>query len=346
MTSSSKAIAACALMILLGIGMLSFRSTVKDEEDRGWVTHTHLVLERLQDVLLDVTQAETGQRGYMLTGEEQYLGPYQAGSDQVQRDIEEVRKLTADNPTEQVAIKSLELKVEARLALLVDLMEIRRRSGLMAGAAIVAKGNSEELMNQVRKQISEMRHMELQLLSRRLETAAASSRKMKAVIVLGSALAILISLLAGFVIHRETGRRNLAEQELQHVNEHLARRTVELSETNHELESFSYSVAHDLRAPLRHIAGYANVLVQDYAPHLDAEGQRYLAKLVDGSQKMGHLVDDLLSLSKIGLQELSLEITPLDRLLRQVVVEFDMEGSGRSIEWQLGELFDVRCDPG
>ena len=346
MNFSSKAFAACALMILLGIGILSYRSTVRDEEDRGWVTHTHLVLEKLQAVLIDITQAEAGQRGYMLTGEAMYLGPYESGLDLVHRDMEEVRRLTADNPRQLDAIKSLKPVVDARLRLLAGRMEIRRRTGLLAGAEAVAKGDGEQLMNDIRERIEEMRSTEGQLLKIRLETAAAGTRKMKAVIVLGNTLAILILSGAGLVIRREASRRNLAEQDLKHVNEHLERRTAELSDANRELESFSYSVAHDLRAPLRHIAGYSDVLTQDYGPRFDVEGQRCLEKIGDGAQKMGRLVDDLLSLSKIGRQELSVEVTSLDLLLRQVVEELAPECSGREVEWQIGDLYSAECDPG
>jgi light-regulated signal transduction histidine kinase (bacteriophytochrome) len=200
-------------------------------------------------------------------------------------------------------------------------------------------------MGQIAAQIGEMRQTETKLLSRRLDTAAASARKIKVAIVCGNALAILILLVAGFVIHRETSRRNRAEQNLKHVNERLERRTADLSETNIELESFAYSVAHDLRAPLRHIAGYSNVLVQDYGPQLDEEGLRYLGKIGDGAQEMGRLVDDLLSLSKIGRQQLSLQKTPLDSILRQVVEDFAPECSGREVEWRIGALSSADCDP-
>jgi signal transduction histidine kinase len=332
-------------MILLGIGILSFRSTVRDEEDRAWVTHTHLVLEKLQAVLIDITEAETGQRGYLLTSEEEYLEPYQAGLDHVHRDIQELRELTSDNPRQRDAIQRLEPLIEARLAGLAAWMEIRTRAGLMAAAEAVTKGNSGELMNEIRERIGEMRHTERQLLGRRLETATASTRKMKVVIVLGNGLAILILLMAGFVIHREAGRRNLAEQRLEKVNEHLRRRTAALLEANSEMESFSYSVSHDLRAPLRQIGGYSHVLVQDYGSQLDAEARRYLEKVQDGARKMGLLVDELLSLSKIGRQELSFEETSLDSPVRQVVEDLAPECSGRDVEWRIGELFSVECDP-
>jgi light-regulated signal transduction histidine kinase (bacteriophytochrome) len=179
-----------------------------------------------------------------------------------------------------------------------------------------------------------------------LESAAASTRRMKAVIVVGNALAVLILLAAGLVIHREASRRNLAEKDLKNVNEHLEHRTAELSDTNSQLESFSYSVAHDLRAPLRQIAGYSNVLIQDHGPHLNAEARGYLEKVEAGARKMGRLVDDLLSLSKVGRQELSLQDTPLDSVLRQVVEDLAPECSGRRVDWQIGGLFSAKCDPG
>jgi len=347
MTFSSKAIAVCALLIMLGIGLLSFRSTMRDAEDREWVTHTHLVLEKLQGVLIDVTQAETGQRGYMLTGEDRYLEPYREGLNRVQQDIKELRDLTSDNTRQQEAIQRLEPLITARLAGMDERIEVRKRSGLMAGIEAVVRANGgEHLMKPIRVQIVEMRETEERLLGRRLETAAAGTRKVKAVIVLGNALGLLILLVAGVVIHREAGRRNLAEQELRQANGHLEQRTTELSDANSELESFSYSVAHDLRAPLRQISGFSNVLVQDYGPRLDAEALRYLEKVQDGARKMGRLVDDLLCLSKIGRQELLLQATPLDSLLRQAIEELAPECSGRKVEWQIGGLFTTDCDPG
>jgi signal transduction histidine kinase len=347
MTSSSKAIAACALIILLSIGVLSYRSIVRDEQDRGWVTHTHLVLEKLQAVLIDISQAETGQRGYTITGQDSYLDPFRAGLKQVHHDVEGLRELTSDNPRQQEAIGHLEALIAARLDGLAEQIEIRRRGGLAAGAEAVASGdNGEGTTDAIRAQIGDMRQTEARLLSMRLSTAAASTGRMKAVIVLGNALGILILSVAGLAIHRETGRRNLAEQELKHVNKNLEYRSAELSDANSELESFSYSVAHDLRAPLRQIAGYSNVLTKDHATRLDPEAQRYLDKIGEGARKMGRLVDDLLSLSKVGRQELSLQNTALDPLLRQVVEDLSPECSGRAVEWQIGELFSTECDPG
>jgi signal transduction histidine kinase len=347
MSPSSKVIAACALLILVCIGALSFWSEVRNEEDRQWVIHTLLVVQKTQAIRIDITQAETGQWGYLLTGEDKYLEPYHAGLDQLRVDMRELRDMTSDNARQREALGRLEPLIARRLDELSGGIEVRRHSGLPAGVEAVAYENTGgKWMGQIGALLGQMRNTEEILLSKRMDTAAASTLKMKIVIICGNGLAVLILLVKGLVIHWETGQRNLAEQNLTHANKRLERRTSELSETNSELESFAYSVAHDLRAPLRHLAGYSSVLAQDYAPHLDAEGRRLLSKIVDGAQKMGQLVDDLLSLSKIGLQQLALEVTPLDPLLREVMEELAPEYSKRDIEWRIAELFSVECDPG
>ncbi len=347
MTRFSKAIAASVLIVLICIGTLSYWSQVSNEADRQWVTHTLLVVEKLQAVRIDITQAETGQRGYILTGKDRYLELYEAGVKEVRQDMKELPDLTADNPRERDAILQLDPLIASRLAELADGIEVRKRSGLLAGAeAVTQANNGEKWMGQIADQIGEMRETEANLLSSRLETAAASTRKMKIIIAFGNSLAILILLVKGFVIHWETCKRTLAEQHLKQANESLERRTAELSETNIELESFAYSVAHDLRAPLRHIAGYSGVLTQDYGPRLDEEGLRYLGKIVDCAQKMGNLVDDLLALSQIGRQELLFQDTALGSLVAEVVEDLAPEFAGRDLEWQIGKLFNAECDPG
>ena len=346
MTLSGKVIAASALLILICIGTLSYWSQVSNEADRAWVTHTHLVVERLQAIRIDITQAETGQRGYILTGQERYMEPYRTGVDKVGQDIEALRDLTSDNLGERENIKRLKSLIADRLAELAAGIEVRRQSGLLAGVETATHAdNGEPWMELIATCIGEMRHAEAELLSERLERAAASTRKMKIIIALGNSLAILILLIKGVVIHWETHGRNLAEQNLKESNERLERRTAELSETNIELESFAYSVAHDLRAPLRHIAGYSGVLTQDYGPRLDTEGLRCLGKIASCAHQMGRLVDELLALSQIGRQELAFQDTALGTLVAQVVEDLASECAGRSVEWQIGELFNAECDP-
>jgi signal transduction histidine kinase len=347
MTSSTKAIVAFVLLVLVCMATLSFWSEVRSEKDREWIEHTHLVIERLQTILINITRAETSQRGFILTGQARYLEAYGTSVGELHQDIKAVRDLTSDNPEQQQAVKRLEPFIADRMAELASGITVRKQGGPRSEVEATAHGNNQQVWTDlIVTELAGMRQTEARLLSRRLDSARASTRRVRFVIVCGNALAILILLVTGRMIHSESGRRNRAEQNLKHSNERLGRRTAELSDANIELESFAYSVAHDLRAPLRHIAGYADMLVQDYGSQLDAEAQRCLKKIEDSAHKMGHLVDDLLHLSKVGQRKLTLQNMALGSLLAQVIKDLAPECSGRDVTWRVGDLFSAECDPG
>ena len=154
-----------------------------------------------------------------------------------------------------------------------------------------------------------------------------------------------------FGIHtlRVRKERKQAEEEIRRLNQDLERRvrerTAELEAMNKELEAFTYSVSHDLRAPLRHIDGFSRLLQEEYSSKLDDPARHYLDRIRTGTLNMGRLVDDLLSLSRIGRRELTSELTGLGSLVKEVVNEFESETVGRRIEWKVDELPFVECDP-
>ncbi len=143
----------------------------------------------------------------------------------------------------------------------------------------------------------------------------------------------------------DTTERKRAEHEFELHQQELARSNAELALANKELEAFSYSVSHDLRAPLRHIDGFARILKDEHAAELSAEAQRYLDRILHGANLMGHLVDDLLNLARIGRRELVLQRTKLDALVREAVANLP-ETDNRRIEWRIESLPEVDCDPG
>ena len=151
-----------------------------------------------------------------------------------------------------------------------------------------------------------------------------------------------------YVAHDISVRKH-AFEEVRRLNQELERRvaerTAELTAINTELEAFSYSVSHDLRAPLRQISGFSRILVEDFASELTPEACMYLQKIQYGARNMGQLVDDLLKLAKIGRQPLSRQLTPLNEVVESVVEEFKPECQDRQIEWRIGELSSAECDP-
>ncbi|HKW88518.1 MAG TPA: PAS domain S-box protein [Candidatus Acidoferrales bacterium] len=144
---------------------------------------------------------------------------------------------------------------------------------------------------------------------------------------------------------RDITRRKEAEKVRAHQAAELAQANAELEAANKELESFSYSVSHDLRAPLRHIDGFARILVEEYKSDLDTGGQHYLERIVDGAKQMGRLVDDLLNLSRLGRQELQRQSTNLDALVSNVRNDLAESTNHRTIEWKIAPLPVVNCDP-
>jgi PAS domain S-box-containing protein len=143
----------------------------------------------------------------------------------------------------------------------------------------------------------------------------------------------------------DTTARKQAEHQIELHRQELARSNTDLAAANQELEAFSYSVSHDLRAPLRHIDGFARILKEEHAAELSEEAQRYLDRVLHGANHMGHLVDDLLNLAKIGRRDLARQRTKLDLLVREALA--DLPGTeNRSVEWRVEPLPEVDCDPG
>jgi len=132
--------------------------------------------------------------------------------------------------------------------------------------------------------------------------------------------------------------RKRREQEARVLNEELAKRTAELEAINRELEAFAYTISHDLRAPLRHIAGFTELLQKNSASLLNEKSQRYVTMILESANRMGNLIDDLLAFSRIGRAETHKTPVSLDQLVQEALSEVRQETDGRIIVWKVGEL--------
>lgn len=145
---------------------------------------------------------------------------------------------------------------------------------------------------------------------------------------------------------RHTKELARSNAELEQANQTLRQRTSELQAVNAELETFTYSVSHDLRAPLRHVDGFSRILVEEWGGQLDPAAHQYLQRIRAAIRQMAVMVDELLHLARVGRQELRQQVTGLNSLVEEVLRDLKPEMEGRQIEWRIGSLPFVDCDPG
>jgi PAS domain S-box-containing protein len=132
--------------------------------------------------------------------------------------------------------------------------------------------------------------------------------------------------------------RKRREQDIQNLNQELAKRSTELESINKELEAFAYSISHDLRAPLRHMAGYTELLQKRASSLVDEKSNHYIAMILDSAKRMGNLIDDLLAFSRIGRAETQKTRFDLAQLVKEALTELQQDTEGRDIAWKIGAL--------
>lgn len=143
---------------------------------------------------------------------------------------------------------------------------------------------------------------------------------------------------------RDITERKRREQHIQELNQELSKRSEALEGTNKELEAFAYSISHDLRAPLRHMVGFTELLQKSAQASLDDKGRRYVGVILESAKRMGDLIDDLLSFSRIGRAETRQTLVSLDQLVREVQNEVWHDTEGRAMTWKIGALPDLYGD--
>ena len=462
---------ALALAVLGAVTLVSYRSVGILVDTSAWVGHTHEVLATLESLLGGVITAETGVRGYVLTGEERFLATYWSGMQRAESSLAALRRLTADNPEQQERLARLEPLVAERLLTLQETSALRREQGRDAAAERVRLTGGSGLDTSIRGLIDEMRAAERMLLDTRVMTASAMASRTRWIIASGSVVVVMITLGSILLIGREverrrrmdrgrraaearyrqlfdrnlagmartrradgtvlecnpamarilgygsreevlglnardlyvdladreriiagvapggglvdqevrfrrkngeviwvsmtsveleddgqpafealvldvTERRNAREQ-IEALNAALALQVSALDAVNRELDAFSYSISHDLRAPLRAMQGFSEALLEDYGDRLDATGHDYARRIVGASRQMDALIQDLLAYSRLVRTEIALDPVSLETVVDEACGPLEREvkerGGEIAVERPLGRVLAHRA---
>jgi light-regulated signal transduction histidine kinase (bacteriophytochrome) len=194
---------------------------------------------------------------------------------------------------------------------------------LSQGAEIIGSGNLDYKIGSHRKD-------EIGMLSRTFDKMTGDLKKITA---------------SRDELNREITERKRAEEEILRLNEDLKCQVARLEESNRELDAFSYSVSHDLRSPLRHMAGFMELLQKRSWPQLDETNRHYMTIISESSKRMGRLIDDLLAFSRIGRSKMRTVAICVKKLVHETIGELREETKERDIAWKIGELPDVHGDP-
>lgn len=445
-----------ALVVFIGTGIQDYRAVTELIQAQGNRVSQRLIAIELQNLTSLATMAETGQRGYVITGREEYLAPFYEAREKFPASISMLRDNLSRDPEELQRLGEVERVYGLKLAELEQSIEVRRQSGFSAAQALVLTDQGKTLMDEMRQHVFAMQQIEQAKLNARIEQSEASAQQaMRSILIAGAldaTLLILLFLLVRADVKRKeaaaqeradaaTLLRNVidgspapiylkdrsghflmfnktyekifgavhgsqsrmsdyspfdendpagpsvadirvlqsgelvqfeeeidtaegkkyffvskaplrthegsvigicavaadvsplkeAESQVRLLNRTLEKRVEErtgelaqvnarLQEANEQLEAFSYTVAHDLRAPLRGIQGFSDAVVEDYAEILDQSGRDYLQRISRATARMEQLIEDLLSFSRLSRMELPPGNVNLDEVFEDVMM--------------------------
>lgn len=323
---------------ILIIGAVSYRNTTILIENSRLDNKSHDLLQLLNTVDVAMDEAENNHRRYLVTGEVVYLKSFRSLTEQKPTYLKYLKDLTAGILPQEGRVETLQKLIEQQINAEAGAIAKRDGGGFEAVRRIALEGAAKRELTAIHRIIGEMESDERQSLRRRLSESTLSTTNTIVLLALGALLQLVLLASVYYLIRHDITARRKVAMELQLRGELL-------EAANKELEAFSYSVSHDLRAPLRHIDGYASLLNKSAGDSLNEKAKRYLQTISDSAKQMGQLIDDLLVFSRMGRQEMLHTTVNLDQLIKAILYDLRLDLQGREISWTIDTLPEVPGDP-
>jgi signal transduction histidine kinase len=306
-------IAIVMVAVVLGLGI---QSTIALVDNTGWIDHTHRVIEVIDDFEIHVSRIVAARRGFALTGDMAQSAKYKQSELGCALAILELRILTVDNPAQQRRLNELAPALASYITRWNAAFEYRQAHGFDAGREAVEVRYGTNAFADLSLRIDELTAEEKRLLATRELRTTHSLTQTRILEAVGAGFGLGLLAIVVIRLRREIRRRERSESALQasevavtQLNQELERRiderTAQLKLSNDELEAFSYSLIHDLRAPLRGMGSFAAVLLDEQRDTLDDGAKDSLGEIQHNARKMAALIDALDAMSRITRCELA-----------------------------------------
>ena len=335
--SGIRSFVVLGILFIVIVGVFSIRSSIIVYNNSQWVSHTNEVLAQIYKINFLSAQFARGVRGYALTGVPMFLLPYEVAVNNLPIEISKLKELTLDNTNQKKHIEQLEALLEKLKDQELMVIAARNNSGLEAAKKQIISGTSENLLNATQQIFIDMIKEEEVLFKQRDDTFKENVKIIQIFLVCSGLFGIILLVYSNNKIQQEI-ILSTANQELTQKVEHT-------QVTNKELEAFTYSVAHDLRAPLRHIDGFTRMLEEECRNSLPESVRDLPKQICERVSYMGQMIDAMLTLSRIGQSEFKPQVSNLMTIVATALEELKKESAGRNIEWRIAEMPFVECDP-
>lgn len=332
------------------VGYSVYESNLKLRDSELWVEHTEHILSESGNILSLGKDIESASRGYAVTYDSSYLIPMFSAEKVIFENIKNLRNLTRDDVEQQKRIDSLNLFIHKRLEYSHQMIAIKNKQDLVSLKAHVSLKQGKHFSDRMREITEEIQFEETIRLEQRKQANEHIAKTFNQVTILMFVMMTVFTVLLVITTGQnmmKTKEREKRAAELIIINKELDFQFNEKEKqvaANKELEAFSYSVSHDLRAPLRHIGGFVDLLIKNSSSQLDAAGLRYLNIISESAHEMGDLIDALLTFSRLSRTELIRTKIDSNILVNQVFKTFSDDTAGRKIELKIAKLPEVMAD--
>jgi signal transduction histidine kinase len=339
---------ALPLITLLIIGTQTYKNIISFQQQTKFIEETHQVITTLQNLLTLITDADTGQRGFVITGNETYLEPYDISLSNLSSTISRINKLISNNDKHSDLLRNINLSVypllQSKISDLDKTIDMRKNYGFNASAEVMSADNGENLMDQVRKNIISIIDEEEKILQSNTNKSVIDGQNLLFIYIVGILISIVITTITIIVTYSQLNikHRHITKLleieidkktlELQQSNKFLKKLNDELKRNGDMQREFINIAAHELRTPVQSIVGYIEMM-----KNFPQNFKKYFESLERNSQRLYQLTEDILDIAKIESGNLKLNKKKFD--IYQLVKESTNEFSGIIKKEKENELF-------